>query len=281
MLKKLEVLGGYDKQGMKESIQSLTLERGNIYTIVGKTGSGKTQLIEDIESLNDGEGITKRIILVDGKVPGDSFHLGYRSRYIAHLSQNMNYILDMPVIEFLALRNRLQLQKNPAITPEKILDTANALAGEEIQSHQLLTKLSGGQSRALMIADVALTSSAPVILIDEVENAGIDRIKAMALLTRQEKIVLVVTHDPLLALYGNKRIVLKNGGMSQVIERTKEEEILLSQLTYIHDTIERTRELIRNGESLKGGINFGLHSVLEQYLSAKHHGGSFYQKSNC
>ncbi|MCC5910571.1 MAG: ATP-binding cassette domain-containing protein [Clostridiaceae bacterium] len=263
MLKKIEILGGYDKQGNKESIQSLCLERGNIYTIVGKTGSGKTQLIEDIESLNQGEGITKRVVLVDGAVPNDSFHQGYRSSYIAHLSQNMNYVLDMPVVKFLALRNQLQLDKSSAVSPTEILETANTLAGEEIQPHQLLTKLSGGQSRALMIADVALTSSAPVILIDEVENAGIDRIKAMSLLTQQEKIVLVVTHDPLLALYGNKRIVLKNGGMSHIIERTSEEKFLSNQLTDIYHRIEAMRQLLRQGESLRGGNNFDLYSVLE------------------
>ncbi|SCY75942.1 ATP-binding cassette domain-containing protein [Alkaliphilus peptidifermentans] len=255
MLKKLEILGGYDKHGGKESVKSLVLEKGNIYTIVGKTGSGKTQLIEDIESLNNGEGITKRTILIDGVIPDDSFHQGYRSQFIAHLSQNMNYILDMPVVEFLKLRNSLQGHNNLEGSPDKLLATANMLAGEEIQPFQLLTRLSGGQSRALMIADVALNSKAPVILIDEVENAGIDRIKAMSLLIGQEKIVLVVTHDPLLALYGNKRIVLKHGGICHIIERTNEEKLLLNKLTNTHDAMETMRKLIRNGESIKG-VNY-------------------------
>ena len=32
-----------------------------------------------------------------------------------------------------------------------------------------------GQTRALMIADTALVSASPIVLIDEIENAGIDR----------------------------------------------------------------------------------------------------------
>ncbi|QUH24791.1 ATP-binding cassette domain-containing protein [Serpentinicella alkaliphila] len=252
MLNKLEIIAGYDKKGIKESVESVVFERGQIYTIVGKTGSGKTLLMEDIECLNDGEGITKRTILIDGEKPGDSFYVGYRSRLIAHLSQNMNYILDMPVLEFLNLRNQLHTSKEFNVNPIKTLETANLLSGEEIQPQQLLTKLSGGQSRALMITDVALNSSAPVILIDEVENAGIDRIKAMSLLIKHEKIVLVATHDPLLALYGNKRIVLSNGGMSKIIERSSEEEAILEQLIAVNDKMEKMRLQIRNGESLKG-----------------------------
>lgn len=50
-----------------------------------------------------------------------------------------------------------------------------------------VTALSGGQSRALMIADTALLSSSPIVLIDEIENAGVDRKKALELLVRKEK----------------------------------------------------------------------------------------------
>jgi len=155
----------------------------------------------------------------------------------------------------LTLRNQIQFSENVKASPIDVLYTANLLTGEEIEPNQLLTKLSGGQSRALMIADVALNNSAPVILIDEVENAGIDRIKAMSLLTKHEKIVLVVTHDPLLALYGLKRIVLKNGGISHVIDRTNEEKEILEQLINVNSKIDTLRQKIRNGESLKGVDN--------------------------
>lgn len=54
---------------------------------------------------------------------------------------------------------------------------ANELAGEKFTLDTKVTQLSGGQSRALMIADVACISSSPIVLIDEIENAGIDRQK--------------------------------------------------------------------------------------------------------
>ena len=41
-----------------------------------------------------------------------------------------------------------------------------------------------------MIADTAILSSSPIVLIDEIENAGIDREKALELLVSEDKIVL-------------------------------------------------------------------------------------------
>ena len=86
--------------------------------------------------------------------------------------------------------------------------------------------MSGGQARALMVADTALLSSSPIVLIDEIENAGIDRVKALKLLIDQNKIVLIATHDPLLALTGNKRLIIKNGGISRVIETSETEKYI-------------------------------------------------------
>ena len=53
---------------------------------------------------------------------------------------------------------------------KKIILEANKLAGEEFLADVAVTSLSGGQSRALMIADVAFLSSSPIVLIDEIEN---------------------------------------------------------------------------------------------------------------
>jgi len=61
-----------------------------------------------------------------------------------------------------------------------------------------------------MIADVAILSKSPIVLIDEIENAGVDRKKALNLLLKEDKIVLIATHDPILALSSDKRIIIKD-----------------------------------------------------------------------
>ena len=114
-----------------------------------------------------------------------------------------------------------------------------------------MTSLSGGQSRALMIADTAVLSASPIVLIDEIENAGIDRKKALDLLVSQDKIVLMATHDPLLALMADRRIVIKNGGIHAVIETSKQEKELLAYLNSIDSVMQESRRILRSGEILK------------------------------
>lgn len=91
-------------------------------------------------------------------------------------------------------------------TVQRIIVCANELAEEPFDMATPLTQLSGGQSRALMIADTAFLSPLPVVVIDELKNAGIDRRKALDLLVREEKIVIMSTHDPILALMVDRRM---------------------------------------------------------------------------
>ena len=130
---------------------------------------------------------------------------------------------------------------------EEIIEAANELAGDNFDLTTPITSLSGGQSRALMIADTAILSSSPIVLIDEIENAGIDRKKALNLLVSSDKIVLMATHDPLLALMADKRIVIKNGGIERVIETTEEEKEVLSQLEKLDNVIQNMRNDLRKG----------------------------------
>lgn len=237
----LKITGGFDKNLKAEPIQSLTLHSGKVYAIVGKTGSGKTQLIEDIESLTEGDGITGRHVqLLEQK----SSEIG-----IAHLSQNMNFIMDMTIKEF--IETRLKQLETVNCSFSEVLNFANTLCGEVINEGHLLTRLSGGQSRALMIADIAINSKAEVILIDEIENAGIDKVKAMELLIKQNKLIIVITHDPLLALYGEKRILMKNGAIHCVLDRTSSEEILIDKLYRQHIEMEAIRKDLREGHSIQ------------------------------
>ena len=101
-----------------------------------------------------------------------------------------------------------------------------------------------------MIADTAILSKAPIILIDEIENAGIDRKKALALLVDENKIVLMSTHEPILALMGNKRIVINNGGIVKIIKTSDEERSILKELEKIEAKMITMRHKLRYGEKI-------------------------------
>ena len=170
---------------------------------------------------------------------------------VAQLSQNMNFVMDLSVYEFLDLHATSRLIRNKEEIIQKIIACSNELAGEKFLPETPITSLSGGQSRALMIADTAILSSSPIVLIDEIENAGIDRKKALDLLVGEEKIVLIATHDPILALMGHKRIVINNGGIVKITETTIAEKEILEKLEKIDHTIQGLRKSLRYGEELK------------------------------
>jgi ABC-type lipoprotein export system ATPase subunit len=246
----LTILPGTDKSGTPEQFDALIFEKSRITSIVGPTGSGKSRLLADIEWVAQGDTPTKRSILVNGQKPTSDWRFASGKKLVAQLSQNMNFVMDLTVIEFLELhaRSRMIANENQVIT--KIIEAANDLAGEKFTPDTPITSLSGGQSRALMIADTAMLSQSPVVLIDEIENAGIDRKKALQILVGEEKIVLMATHDPILALMAHQRIIIKNGGIHAVIQTTAEEKELLSKLEENDKKLQQLRGKLRSGEVL-------------------------------
>ena len=242
------ILPGTNKSGEAEKFKELKIKQGEIVSIVGPTGSGKSRLLGDIEWVAQNDTPTSRKVLVNGQIPDKKWRFSSSDKLVAQLSQNMNFVMDLTVYEFVELHAESRLVENREDIIRRIIDQANDLAGEKFASDTPITSLSGGQSRALMIADTAILSKSPIILIDEIENAGIDRKRALKLLLSEDKIVLMATHDPILALMGDRRIVIKNGGIHKVIETTEDERKILGTLEEMDKTLLAYRTKLRQGE---------------------------------
>jgi ABC-type lipoprotein export system ATPase subunit len=145
---------------------------------------------------------------------------------------------------------------------KRIVTAANQLSGEAISADMPITGLSGGQSRSLMIADTGLLSSSPVVLIDELENAGVDRAEALKLLIREDKIVLVSTHDPALALLGKRRLCIRGGAVRRVINTSAAERRNSALLVAVNGKFLELREMLRQGASL----DFDMASFLKKVI---------------
>ena len=246
----LTLLPGQDKSGNREGFDRLDIKKSEMIAIVGPTGSGKSRLLADIEWTAHGDTPTKRSILINGEFPDKKWRFSSNNKLVAQLSQNMNFVMDLSVRDFLLLHAQSRMIENIEETIASIIEKANDLAGEKFNLDTPITALSGGQSRALMIADTAILSSSPIVLIDEIENAGIDRKKALALLVSSDKIVLMATHDPTLALLADRRIVIKNGGISKILETTPKEKEQLKKLEEIDKLIQDMRQALRTGQTI-------------------------------
>ena len=244
----LTIIPGQDKSGNKEGFDRLDIKKSEMIAIVGPTGSGKSRLLADIEWTAQCDTPTKRTIMINGEYPDKKWRFSSNNKLVAQLSQNMNFVMDLSVRDFLELHARSRMVEDIDQTVDKIIEEANKLAGEQFKMDTQITALSGGQSRALMIADTAILSSSPIVLIDEIENAGIDRKKALELLVSSDKIVLMATHDPTLALLADRRIVIQNGGIFKIIETSPEEKEKLSELEEMDRKIQEMRRALRYGE---------------------------------
>lgn len=242
----LTLLGGRDKSGRAEDLE-LVFHAGEIVCIVGPTGSGKSRLLADIECLAQGDTPTGRRVLVNGAEPPVERRYAPDRKLVAQLSQNMNFVVDLSARELVEMHARCRMVADPEGMARTVIACANALTGEKFAAETSVTQLSGGQTRALMIADAALLSASPVVLIDEIENAGVDRKRALDLLVGGAKIVLISTHDPLLALRGARRLVIRNGGIAEVLDTSPAERRNLQRIERLDAALMGIRERLRAG----------------------------------
>jgi len=114
-----------------------------------------------------------------------------------------------------------------------------------------MTELSGGQTRALLIADATIICDTPIVLLDEVENAGINRSRALELLRGYRKIFVFVTHDPRIALLSDYRLVLKDGRIDAVLHTDARERQLAPSVIRLDDALADLPDRIRDGSRIE------------------------------
>ncbi len=70
---------------------------------------------------------------------------------------------------------------------------------------------------------------------------------------KAEKIILIATHDPVLALMAKRRLVIKNGGIHQVIECDESEKKVLTALEKMEEKMLAVRHALRTGAKVTLG----------------------------
>lgn len=249
MIKEITILPGEDKSCKKEDFDRIDLFAGETISIVGPTGSGKTAFITDIELLAQGDTSTRRRILVNGKAPSDDIRYDPAQKPIAMITQNTKCFADLTTREFLEIHARARKIRDKNIMA-KTIELANKFTGEKIKQENRVTILSGGQTRSLMIADAILIGAAPIILLDEIENAGIFKQEVINIIRNIEKIIIFVTHDPVIALLTKKRVIMENGAVKKILIQNESETGAAKNLIELDKRLGIIRENLRAGREI-------------------------------
>lgn len=250
-IREIAILPGRSRSGEPERFEAITIRPGDTISIVGPTGSGKSALINDIEVFARNDTATGRTVLVNGACPPEEFVRDPAHKPVALITQNTRCLADLAVAEFLAMHVRSRKIVDDGIIGRTI-DLANEFTGEKIRPDARMTALSGGQTRSLLVADAVMIAAAPILLLDEVENAGIFKERVIKVLQAGGKAVVFVTHDPLVSLLSARRIVMRGGAIDRVIEPDGRENIALREVRHLDGILRRMREQIRAGDLITG-----------------------------
>ena len=264
----LTIQSGKNRFREQEGFDSMEIKPGDTLAIVGPTGSGKSAFINDIETLAQGDTVTGRWIFINGEVPPESFVREPVFKPIAMITQNTRCLADLTVEAFLLMHIRARRPGKEDLLGET-LNLANTFTGEKISLKSRMSGLSGGQTRSIMIADALIVGDTPILLLDEIENAGIFKNRVIQAIQGGNKAVVLVTHDPYLALTADRRIVMRNGGVSSVIEPTGQEQDIIEDLALIETKLNQIREKIRLGTAFSSGSSEALTIAVGQGVASK------------
>ncbi|PWR74374.1 ATP-binding cassette domain-containing protein [Methanospirillum lacunae] len=253
IIHEITILSGKNRNGVPEGFDEIRIKPGDTISIVGPTGSGKSALINDIEIFANRDTVTGRKILINGAIPPEYFIRDPARKPVAMITQNTRCLCDLSVEDFLLMHTKSRGYQGQDLV-DTTISLANQFTGEPIQRKVRMTQLSGGQTRSLMVADAILISNTPIILLDEVENAGIFKDRVIEALRRYHKALLFVTHDPLVSLLSDRRIVMQDGAVAKVLTPNGLEQSALKQMLAYDAAIARVREMIRAGELITKAV---------------------------
>ncbi len=193
---------------------------GELVLIIGPSGSGKTTLLSLLGCVIYP---TVGKVWVNGTYTqnlSDQQLAKVRLQNIGFVFQQFNLIAPLNVEQNVMLP--LQLQGEKASVARQAAHKSLQLLGMEHRLKSLPKMLSGGEQQRVAIAR-ALVGDPPLILCDEptasldVTSVGIVMQKLQDL-AKQEKAVIVVTHDQRLIPFATRIIEVKNG---RAVERTR------------------------------------------------------------
>jgi putative ABC transport system ATP-binding protein len=192
---------------------NLDIERGEFVAISGSSGSGKSTLMNILGCL-DSPSIGSYLLSGRDVAKQSRIELArVRNEFIGFVFQNFNLLARTSAAENVELP--LIYAKVPPAERHKRAKEALERVGLAHRAGHHPSQLSGGQQQRVAIAR-ALVTRPPLILADE-PTGNLDSatsVEIMKLLTELQEsgmTILFVTHEPDIAAYAGRKLLLKDG----------------------------------------------------------------------
>lgn len=192
---------------------SFKVEVGEMVAVIGASGSGKSTLLHLLAGLTSASRGSVRIDGQDLSKLSDRKLTLFRRRHIGLIFQAFNLVPSLSVEDNLVLPLLMEMGAKPdAARVDELLKT---LGISDRRRHRP-DQLSGGEQQRVAVGR-ALINNPRVLLADEptgnLDSVNGQRLCALfhALSSEQQRAVVVVTHDPAVAIWADRIIVLRDG----------------------------------------------------------------------
>ena len=200
----------------------IQVNKGEFVTVTGPSGSGKTSFLNIaglLEEFTDGEYVLDG---VNVKGMDDNARSRLRNEKLGFIFQGFNLIPDLSLFDNVDVPLRYR-GFNAAERKERIED-ALAKVGLASRMKHYPAELSGGQQQRVAIAR-ALAGSPRLLLADE-PTGNLDTQMARGVMELLEEInaqgttILMVTHDPELAVRSQRNVHIIDGQVSDLVRKS-------------------------------------------------------------
>ena len=201
----------------------LEVYQGEFIGIMGPSGSGKTTLLNMLSTIDKQ---TSGKIMINGKnvsAMGDLEISKFRYENMGFIFQEFNLIGTITIGENIAIPLSLSSELSKDKIREKVIKVAERMGiGELVDKFPY--ECSGGQRQRVAIAR-ALANDPSIIVADE-PTGNLDTKNSHDLLRlleelneKENKTIIMVTHDSMIASYTKKVVFIRDGNIEETIER--------------------------------------------------------------
>lgn len=232
---------------------SFNLEKGEVLSIIGSSGSGKTTIlrcINQLETPDSGFISVGSEVFFDGKLEKENTKERRRKQLLVglvfqdfHLFPQYNVLKNVTLAAELLAKERADYKQNKKAIHDEIIEKAKAILGKVGLSEKLTNypcELSGGQkqrvsiARALMLEPEVLFFDEPTSALDP-ELTG-EILKVIKSLAEENMTMVIVTHEMSFAKAVSSKVIFMDNGVIEE-EGTPEE-------VFDNPKSQRTKEFI-------------------------------------